>query len=202
MLITGWDKRGSSVSRTRGTKGASIIRLPLFSSAECHVRDKIQTIPTNKGSLEGRRGWNIFEEWYCLTPPPPSPSLSLPLPPFFTPLGPQALSSRGSGVGKGKQRWAHDKGWKKKIIIIITRVSVMWDCARDLLVMRFFFFPYNEVKISRLKSGAVTNVSGDLTSSSCCLTPTSRIEVFRFIRVYNKFETEIEDFFFHLSKCF
>lgn len=25
-------------------------------------------------------GWNIFEEWYCLTPPPPSPSRSPSLP--------------------------------------------------------------------------------------------------------------------------
>ena len=44
------------------------------------MRDKIQTIPTNKGSLQGRRGWNIFEEWYCLTPPPLSLSLPLALP--------------------------------------------------------------------------------------------------------------------------
>lgn len=77
--IKGRDKRGSPVSGISGSEGASqIIRLSRLSSSvsstECHMRDKIQMIPTNKGSLQGRRGWNIFEEWYCLTPPP----LSLP----------------------------------------------------------------------------------------------------------------------------
>lgn len=75
----------------RTEDGAPIIRLPLRSSAECHVRDKIQTIPTNKGSLEGRRGWNIFEEWYCLTPPPPSPSRSPPPSPLHAPQPSSAL---------------------------------------------------------------------------------------------------------------
>lgn len=106
--IKGRDKRGSPVSGISGSEGASqIIRLSRLSSSvsstECPMRDKIQMIPTNKGSLQGRRGWNIFEEWYCLTPPPlslpplppflaPSPSRTPPPSPLFTPLSPRALS--------------------------------------------------------------------------------------------------------------
>lgn len=69
------------------------------------MRDKIQTIPTNKGSLQGRRGWNIFEEWYCLTPPPPlltplySLSLSLTHSQTHTPPHAPQPSSAGPPVG-------------------------------------------------------------------------------------------------------
>ena len=70
------------------------------------MRDKIQTIPTNKGSLQGRRGWNIFEEWYCLTPPPLSLSLPLsllsPLLSLHAPQPSSALPSRGSS-GQGEK---------------------------------------------------------------------------------------------------
>lgn len=118
------------MSGISGSEGSSqIIRLSLLSSSlsstECHMRDKIQTIPTNKGSLQGRRGWNIFEEWYCLTPPPPSlpPSLTLTHTSsfsLFTPLSPQALSLPREYSG---QRESRDVRVIKDRIIIINKYA-------------------------------------------------------------------------------
>lgn len=124
------------MSGSRGTKdGSQIIRLSLFSSAECHVRDKIQTIPTNKGSLEGQRGWNIFEEWYCLTPPPPSPSLPR-TPPPSRPSALKRSPSRGSS-GQRESRDEHMiKDGKKKHNARVRSVRL---CT---CLMRFFFCVY------------------------------------------------------------
>lgn len=149
MLIKRRDKRGSSVSRSRGTRdGALIIRLSLFSSAECHVRDKIQTIPTNKGSLEGQRGWNIFEEWYCLTPPPPSPSLPHTPPP--SPSSRPSALKRSPSRGSSGQRESRDERMIKDGKNTM-RVSVVWDCAR--VWWDFFFLDiYNEVDTLKLSA--------------------------------------------------
>lgn len=165
------------MSGSRGTRdGAQIIRLSLFSSAECHVRDKIQTIPTNKGSLEGQRGWNIFEEWYCLTPPPPSPSLPHTPPP--SPSSRPSALKRSPSRGSSGQRESRDERMIKDGTKI--QCACPWCETVHVFDENFFLNIYNEVDTLKLSAhpARIWICKEEMClvmPQSCCLTPTCQI---------------------------
>lgn len=102
------DKRHSSRSGVGqiADKSPPPRRSDSSSSAARHVEDKIQTILTNKGSLHGRRGRNILEEW-ALSNAAPSLQSSLLLLFLLLSSRPSALK-RSVSRGSSGQREGRD----------------------------------------------------------------------------------------------